>query len=317
MKEIKQPDNNYNYVFSSYHEPIACVKSGEAVIVYTEDAFEGRICSPSDLPSKILKKTRFLNPQTGPIFVDGAESGDVLKVKIESIEPIRDFAVSCFIPYFGGLTSTNFTRTLQNPIPEKVWIWKLLENKYFYNDEIKVKVPLDPFLGTFAVAPELEAISSLTPSSFGGNMDVPDVKPDNIIYLPVYNEGALFYTGDCHGNQGEGELCGVALEIPCKATLRFDLIKSKNIAWPRIESPKEIMVVGSARPMEDAARIAYTELVIWLAEDYGFDHWSAYELLTQVGRLNVGNMVDTNYSLVAKISKKYLSKINLTPDKSL
>lgn len=148
-------------------------------------------------------------------------------------------------------------------------------------------------------------------------MDVPDVKPDNIIHLPVYNEGALFYTGDCHGNQGEGELCGVALEIPCKATLRFDLIKSKNIAWPRIESPKEIMVVGSARPMEDAARIAYTELVIWLAEDYGFDHWSAYELLTQVGRLYVGNMVDTNYSLVAKISKKYLSKINLTPDKSL
>jgi len=171
-----------------------------------------------------------------------------------------------------------------------------------------VKVPWEPFLGTFAVAPELEAISSLTPGPFGGNMDVPDVKPGNTIYLPVFNTGALFYTGDCHAHQGQGELCGVALEIPAKVTLTFDVRKQEPIAWPRIESSEAIMVVGSARPMEDAARIAYSELVLWL-QDYGFSRWEAYELLSQVGGLYVGNMVDTAYSLVASVAKRYLSRV--------
>jgi acetamidase/formamidase len=117
--------------------------------------------------------------------------------------------------------------------------------------------------------------------------------------------GALFFTGDCHAGQGQGELCGVALEITGKVTVTFDLIKGKAIAWPRIESPEEIMTVGSARPMEDAARIAYVELIEWLVE-LGWDRLEAYEALTQIGDLYVGNMVDTYYSLVAKIRKEYV-----------
>lgn len=138
-------------------------------------------------------------------------------------------------------------------------------------------------------------------------MDVPDVRPGNNVYLPVWNRGALFYTGDTHARQGQGELCGVALEITSKVTVIFDLIKAKAIEWPRIESPDKIMVVGSARPMEDAARIAYTELVLWLERDYGYNRWDAYQLLTQAGGLYVGNMVDTTYSLVASIDKRFLS----------
>ncbi|HET6886001.1 MAG TPA: hypothetical protein VFH32_07205, partial [Rubrobacteraceae bacterium] len=106
--------------------------------------------------------------------------------------------------------------------------------------------------------------------------------------------------------QGQGELCGVALEITSKVTVVFDVINGKEIEWPRIESDERIMVVGSARPMEDAARIAYTELVLWLEEEHGFDRWDAYQLLTQAGGLYVGNMVDTTYSLVASIDKTYL-----------
>ena len=138
-------------------------------------------------------------------------------------------------------------------------------------------------------------------------MDVPDVKPGNKIYLPVYNEGALFYIGDCHAAQGQGELCGVACEITAKATVTFDLIKGQKIRWPRIESPDKIMVIGSAKPMEDAARIAYAELIDWMG-DYGFSTEEGYQLLTQVGGLYVGNMVDTVYSLVASIEKKYLRR---------
>ncbi|WP_207956306.1 acetamidase/formamidase family protein [Rubrobacter marinus] len=118
--------------------------------------------------------------------------------------------------------------------------------------------------------------------------------------------GALLHR-DCHARQGQGELCGVALEITAKVTVVFDVIKDKTIEWPRIESEDKIMVVGSARPMEDAARIANTELILWLEEEYGFDRLDAYQLLTQAGELYVGNMVDTTYSLVARCPKRYLS----------
>lgn len=311
MNAIEVKPKNYSYVFSPYREPIARVKPRDRITLYTDDAFESRIQTKDDLPSKALATAKFLNPQTGPVYIEGAEPGDTLAVRIERIEATRDFAVSCFIPYFGGLTSTVFTRFLQEPLPERTWIWKLrddLEGKYFVNEEIRVNVPWDPFIGTFAVAPDLEAISSLSPGPFGGNMDVPDVKPGNRVYLPVFNPGALFYVGDCHGHQGQGELCGVALEITCKIMLVFDVIKEKRIEWPRIESENAIMVVGSARPMEDAARIAYAELVLWMEEDFGFSRWEAYELLTQVGGLYVGNMVDTNYSIVASITKNYLNR---------
>jgi amidase len=299
---------DYSYVFNPYREPIARVRPGERVTIHTDDAFESRITKKEDLPSRALATAKFLNPQTGPIFVEGAEPGDTLAVRIEGIEPTRDFAVSVLIPYFGGLTSTNLTRTLQEPLPERVWIWDLVDGgSNLLNEELAVKLPWEPFLGTLAVAPDLEAITALAPGPFGGNMDVPDVKPGNTVYLPVWNSGALVYTGDCHARQGQGELCGVAMEITSKVTVVFEVIKDKAIEWPRIESEEAIMVVGSARPMEDAARIANTELILWLEHEYGYDRWDAYQLLTQAGGLYVGNMVDTTYSLVASIDKNHLS----------
>jgi len=306
VREIRQ-QGPYHYVFSPYVEPVARVEPGETVAIYTDDAFESQISREGDRPSEILGP--YLNPQTGPIYVEGAEPGDTLAVRIESIEPTRDFAVSVLIPYFGGLTSTNFTRTLQEPLPERVWIWDLVDGgDNLVNEELGVNLPWEPFLGTLAVAPDLEAITALAPGPFGGNMDVPDVKPGNTVYLPVWNSGALIYTGDCHARQGQGELCGVAMEITSKVTVVFEVIKDKAIEWPRIESDDAIMVVGSARPMEDAARIANTELVLWLEQEYGFDRWDAYQLLTQAGGLYVGNMVDTTYSLVASVDKKHLGR---------
>jgi amidase len=302
------PDD-YSYVFNPYREPVGRVRPGERVTIHTDDAFESRITKKEDLPSRALATAKFLNPQTGPIFVEGAEPGDTLAVHIESIEPTRDFAVSVLIPYFGGLTSTNLTRTLQEPLPERVWIWDLVDGgDNLLNEELGVKLPWEPFLGTLAVAPDLEAITALAPGPFGGNMDVPDVKPGNTVYLPIWNSGALVYTGDCHARQGQGELCGVAMEITSKVTVVFEVIKDKAIEWPRIESEEAIMVVGSARPMEDAARIANTELILWLEQEYGYDRWDAYQLLTQAGGLYVGNMVDTTYSLVASVVKQHLSR---------
>jgi amidase len=302
MREIRQK-GPYHYVFSPYVEPITSVESGETVAIYTEDAFESRIKTAADLPTTVLGSR--LNPQTGPLYVEGAEPGDTIAVKIEEIEPTRDWAVSAFIPSFGGLTSTATTRTLNEPLPERLWFYELADGIFSHED--KFRIPLRPFLGTIGTAPEFEAVSALTPHSHGGNMDCRDTCPGNTVHLPVRVPGALFFTGDGHGNQGDGELCGVALEITTRSVLTFDVIKGRTLEWPRIESPEQLMTVGSARPMEDAARIAYTELVEWLAADFRFDRWEAYQLLTQVGTMYVGNMVDTYYSLVAGVNRSYLS----------
>jgi len=302
MREIRQ-EGGYSYVFSPYPEPVARVSPGETVAVVTEDAFEGRITTEEDLPSKVLGS--YLNPQTGPIYIEGAEPGDTLAVSIESIEPTRDWAVSVFVPYFGGLTATQATRLLHDPLPERLYFYELRDGFFRHG---RIVAPWRPFLGTIGTAPELEAISALTPADHGGNMDVRDTCPGNTVYLPVRTPGALFYTGDAHGCQGDGELCGVALEISARSVLTFDLVKGQTIESPRIESPTKLMTVGSARPMEDAARIAYAELVDWIAADHGFERLDAYQLLTQLGELYVGNMVDTNYSLVAGIAKEHLTE---------
>lgn len=301
-REIRQI-GPHPYTFGRYNEPIARVNLGEIVTLYTEDCFEGRVHSENDLPSQVAGQ--YLNPQTGPIYVEGAEPGDTLLVHIHDIEVTRDWAISAMIPNFGGLTATSLTRSLQEPLPERVWIYrKQPDGRWSYSEKFAIEA--SPFMGTIGTAPDLEALSALTPFNHGGNMDVPDVKAGNTVHLPVRVPGAYFSTGDCHVAQGEGEACGVALEISGKITLSFDLIKNHPIDWPRLESKTEIMTIGSARPMEDAARIAYTELVFWLERDFGFDRWDAYQLVSQAGKLYVGNMVDTYYSLVAKLDKKFL-----------
>ena len=139
-------------------------------------------------------------------------------------------------------------------------------------------------------------------------MDAPDVCPGNTIYFPVNAPGALLYVGDGHAAQGDGEVSGVAVEIPTIGTLTVDLIKSKSISSPRIESQEFIMAVGNARPMEDAARIAFYELVQWLSQEYEIDRLNAYQLCSQVAKVRLANMVDTLYTIIAKFPRKFLPR---------
>ena len=306
MRTIEQK-GEYSYVFSRYLEPVARVEPGEEIVLLTEDAYSGLLRSESDNLEEVNKKRRGPNPQTGPIYIEGAKAGDTLKVHILNIEPGRDWAVSCVHKDFGGLTPNKFTRMIDMALHDKIYIYRFDKEGMLRHDDF-LRFPWKPFLGTIATAPDLEAISTLTPFENGGNMDAPDVKPGNIVYLPVSVDGAYFFTGDCHAIQGEGELCGTALEISAKVKLKFEIVKGRKIAWPRIESPDtaegcaEYMVVGSARPMEDAARIAYAELIEWMTE-FGWDRLDAYQALTQAGKLYCANMVDTNYSMVAKVRK--------------
>ena len=296
------------YVIGPYNEPITTVPTGEKILIETMDAFGNRISSEKDDITKILTLP-YVNPLTGPIYVDGAEKGDTLVVTIHDIEEIRGYGVSALIPDFGGLCGTVFTRTLQPPLPARIMLHPIKNGEITFSETLNIcTIPYEPFYGTIGTSPELEAISSLAPGFHGGNMDAADVCPGNKVYLPVNVEGALFHIGDGHATQGDGEVSGVATEIPTRGTLSFEVIKSKVIGTPRIESEEYIMAVGSARPMEDAARIAFYELILWLEQDFGIDRLTAYQLCSQVARVRLANMVDIQYSVVAKFPKKYLPK---------
>ena len=310
MQMITNKPADWSYVIGPYKDPIASVKSGEIFKIETLDAFGNKVDSSTSDITKLIQMP-FVNPLTGPIYVEGAQKGDALAVTIISVETTRDYGVSAIIPEFGGLCATPLTRTLNEPLPPRVMIHPLEDNSVIFSEDLNIApIPYEPFYGTIGTAPELEAISSLSPGNHGGNMDAADVCPGNTIILPVNVEGGFLYVGDGHAAQGDAEVCGVATEIPTAGTLKVDLIKGLLLRNPRVESDEFIMTIGSARPMEDAARIAFYELIMWLESDYGIEKLVAYQLCSQVARVRLANMVDTLYSVVAKFPKKYLPSKN-------
>jgi acetamidase/formamidase len=284
----KKPEEELDALVDSVLDPrttpIANVKPGETVEVETWSAL-----------------TRVVNPTTGPLSVEGAEPGDTLEVEIIDIE-LPDEGTVAIIPGFGALEGW---LNLMEPRRKDCEI-KNGKVIYVRDDGKKIELEANPFIGTIGVAPEVEAVSSLTPGHHGGNMDCPDVRPGNKLLLPVTRPGALFKLGDVHAVQGDGEVCGVAVEVNAVVTLKFSLRKGWTINWPRIESPDEIMTVGSARPLEDAARHAYRELVEWMVTDHGWGRDDAYMFLSLAGKARIAQIVDPLYTVVAKLSRGYL-----------
>jgi acetamidase/formamidase len=295
----------YHYTIGPYSQPVLHVKPGDRIVVETRDAFEGKIKEETDKPSQVLQ-VPFLNPQNGPIMIEGAEKGDVVAVYIEKMAPRGDdpHGFCCMIPNFGGLTGTDYTALLNEPLPEIVRKIKIDEENVYWSK--RNTLPYKPHIGTLSLSPEIDSINSLTPDNHGGNMDVPDMGPGSITYLPVRSPGGRLFIGDAHACQGDGEVCGTAVEYQSTTTVRVDLIKNWQIAWPRLENEDALMSIGSARPLEDATRIAYRELVLWMAAEYGFDKWDAYMMLSQVGKVRLGNFVDPKYTVGAMVAKHYL-----------
>jgi acetamidase/formamidase len=148
--------------------------------------------------------------------------------------------------------------------------------------------------------------SSLVPERFGGNMDTPEMRAGTTCFLGVNVEGALFSVGDGHYRQGEGEACGTAVEGAMTTTLIVELVKGAAPAWPRLENDDHWITVGSSRPLEDAWRVAQVEMVRWFGELYGFDRMDAYQLLSQIVKAPIANVVDANYTSVIKAPKALL-----------
>jgi amidase len=292
--------------------PVADVRPGTLVSTWTMDCFAGRVRSTSDLVSQVCDP-RYINPQTGPFYVEGAQPGDTLAVHFRSITPRGGRGVSTTVPLFGALTATRFTALLHEPLPERTWVYEIdqVAGSVTYDaldSPFQVALPLDPMHGTVGVAPALgEVRSSLAPGDWGGNMDTPEMRAGTTCYLGVNVEGAMFSLGDGHARQGEGETCGVAVECAMDTELVVDLVRDvPPTVWPRLEDDTFIMTTGSARPLEDAFRIAHAELVGWVQQLTGLSRLDAYQLVSQTALTPIANVVDTSYTVVAKLAKAHL-----------
>ncbi|MGW4943351.1 acetamidase/formamidase family protein [Actinoplanes sp. NPDC004185] len=298
------------YTFGG-REPVRRVRPGTVLELYTEDCFGGRVREVGDLPSRVCEFP-YLNPVTGPFFVEGAEPGDTLAVHFVEIVPARDWAVSTTFPHFGALTATHTTAMLHPPLEELVWRYDVdvAAGTVRYRarrGDYSVELPLDPMHGTAGVAPAaFESRMTIVPDVHGGNMDSPELRAGVTAYFGVNVSGALFALGDGHCRQGHGEVCGTGVESAMNTTVIVDVIKGTETPTPRLESDTALMSTGSARPLEDAYRISQHDLVTWTAGLVGLDPLDAYQLLSQAGEAPVGNVCDPNYTMLAKVDKRYL-----------
>src|SRR6516225_2246493 len=221
--EVKPSELKYTYAAS--YTPVARLKSGDILETNTVDCFGDAIQKPGDTLSMATGD----NPLTGPFYVEGAEPGDTLAVKILDLEVHGNQGVGALGPGFGALNATNYTPMLHPPLPEKIWFYPIdhATNTATFkalDSNFSVKIPLRPFFGCIGVAPAGgEARSSVVPAEFGGNMDARGASVGNTLYLPVNVSGALLYIGDGHAAMGDGEVDGTAIEVALVARVQVSL----------------------------------------------------------------------------------------------
>lgn len=287
------------------------IAPGTKIVSWTEDCFDGAVKTAADLPSKVMPPGHD-NPQTGPFHIEGAEPGDTVVVHILKLEPARDYAVSAFAPGFGAIVGTDRTAVLADDLPEMTWRYdvdraantattRTADGKHAWS------VPMRPFLGCLGVAPAFsEARWTVVPGVFGGNMDCWEVRAGNTVFLGVNVPGALLSFGDGHYAMGEGEIMGAAIEGAMHVEVFVELIKHQATPVPRIENVDEVMFVGSGRPLEDAARMAFKAMVGWVRARTGLSLMDAYQFVSQNTLAPIVQLVDPEYTVLVKLRKDRL-----------
>jgi amidase len=287
------------------HEPVLRVADGDSIATWCVDA--------AGHDARYEKITEGGNPQTGPFLVEGAEAGDTLAVRFDRLRPNRTRGVS------GEVVAENvvdpwFVRELPAPSEDDADYWELDLERGTARLEMPVaglehlgEIPYEPMLGCFGVAPGRgQAITCASSWRHGGNMDYRGFREGVTAFLPVFVEGALLHAGDGHALQGDGEIVGSGIEVSFDVEVTVSVLKGKRSGWPRAEDDEFLMAVGNARPLDQTVQHATTELMRWLADDYGLDHRASSVLLGQLIRYDVGNVYDPAYTMVAKIAKRHL-----------
>jgi amidase len=281
--------------------PALTVASGDTVITETLDAW--------GVDKDGEKRRNGPNPMNGPIYVEGAAPGDALKVEIIRMTPNRATGWTRS-SLAGNVVDPESVRDLP---PRDPITWSI--DRQAGTAQLQEPVaglehlvlPLEPMIGCFGVAPSLgQAFSTATSAENGGNMDYRGFGPGATVWFPIAVEGALFFLGDCHAIQGDGEIVGTGIETSYEVEVRLTVEKGKTLVWPRGENADEIFSVGNARPLDQALQHATTDMFNWLQADYGLSKTAASHLMGQVVRYEVGNVYDPAYTMVCKIARKWL-----------
>ena len=274
----------------SSNPPVLRIKSGTTVVFECRDAFNQTIQEPTDLPINFDMER--INPATGPVYVEGAEPGDTLEIHILDIDVAKQGSC-CILPGFGYLAS-EFPEPWTKIIP--------IEDGMAIFSE-KVKIPIDPFPGTMIVAPAEGAHGTLIPKEYGGNMDSRACTVGTTVYLPVFVEGALFAVGDVHAVQGDGEVCGTAVEIDADVTIKLVVNKTKTIQRPQYETEEYFMTTAWGETTDDAIKIALRNMIDWLVDEKGLTRQEAYALCSCAVDMRISQLVDITPGVRAVLPK--------------
>ncbi|MFB2553408.1 acetamidase/formamidase family protein [Ensifer soli] len=283
--------------------PALTVASGDTVVTRTLDA--------AGFDSDDVRQASGPNPMNGPVFVEGAEPGDALKVEILAMTPTRDTGWTYSV-LAANVVDPGAVRGLP---PSEKTIWAIDRDASTVRLAEPVKgledfvLPLAPMIGCFGVAPALgQAISTATSGEFGGNMDYRLFGPGATVWFPVSAPGALFFLGDGHAVQGDGEIVGTGVETTFEITVRLTVEKAARLTWPRAETATDIITIGNARPLDQALQHATTDMLAWLTADFGLDARAASHLLGQVVRYDIGNVFDPAYTIACRVAKSWLTR---------
>ncbi|ODT13463.1 MAG: hypothetical protein ABS57_18500 [Mesorhizobium sp. SCN 65-12] len=297
------------------HAPKRTVVAGKPFTVFTEDCFSGKLTSTDGKPREVAPFPK-VNPLTGPIAVEGVKAGDILAVHLMSLQPARDWGVATISPNFGLLSGTRGAPNLQPEQEERVWIWRFEPDGRTLAttaaNGARLAVPFRPFHGTLGVAPAHDEVRlGVNPGDFGGNLDIPDLGPGATLYVRANRDGGHLYIGDGHYAQGDGEIAGTAIEGAFNTTLAVErLAPDAGFDWPRLETDSHVGVVGVARPLDDAVRIAVAGLVRWVSGMTDLDMADAHQLVSQACALRIGNMVNPAFTVLCSISKDLLGEVS-------
>src|SRR5438128_6266183 len=239
---------------------------------------------------------------TGTIFVEGAEPGDALEVRILAIEFLHPFGVVAFKPG-GGVLPDDFPYAYF-----RLLRWQPVADRVEFRPGISLR--LAPFFGSIGVAPPtlVGRISSRPPGWHGGNLDNKDLVAGSVLYLPVHVPGALLSIGDGHALQGDGEVTGTALETSLRGTFELPVRKGQRLRWPRAETPTHYIAMGLNEDLDEAARLATREMVDFLVAQKGLSRDDAYMLCSLAANLRVTQVVDATKGVHAVIAKSIFTR---------
>ena len=271
--------NDVIYSFSQLHEPVMHVKAGETVAIETYDCFKNQIQSEEQEVAAIDWEA--INPATGPIFIEGAEFGDLLKVTIEDLE-IGEQGVMVTGPDL-GVMGHRLEKMESKIIPIK-------DGQAVFNDQ--VRLPLNPMIGVIGVAPDGKPVPCGTPGAHGGNMDTKLITKGAVLYFPVFAEGALFALGDFHAAMGDGEVSVSGIEVPGRATVTFDLIKGVHPNYPILQNEEGLALLVSAMTLDEAVKIAVEETIDLLLPYTELSVSEMTMLMSAAGETQISQVVD-------------------------